>query len=44
MACRTSGTPSDDVDGLGVLDEGGEVGYLPLVSVGFDFPELRIAC
>ena len=40
MACRTSRTPSDDVDGLCVLDEGGEVGHLPLVSVRFDFPEL----
>nr|POE77785.1 hypothetical protein CFP56_09428 [Quercus suber] len=36
----TARTPSHDVDGLGVLGEGGEVGDLAFVGIGFDSPEL----
>src|SRR5947209_450291 len=39
---RTSRTPSYDVDCLGVLDEGREIGDLALFALSFHAPELCI--
>jgi hypothetical protein len=38
---RTSRTPPDYIDGLGVLDERREVRDLAFLAVAFDVPELR---
>ena len=38
---RTSWTPPDYIDGLGVLDERREVRNLAFLAVAFDVPELR---
>lgn len=39
---RTSWTPSDDVDGLCVFDESGEVCDFAVLAVAVDLPELHV--
>lgn len=42
MSIRTSRTPSHNIHGLCVFDEGGEIGDFPLLSVAVNLPELFI--
>jgi len=42
LSIRTSRTPSHNIHGLCVFDEGGEIGDFPLLSVAVNLPELFI--